>query len=90
MGLLLATEGEGGVATVIWLIVDENHRSEGLGKRLMQTAASYYRGRGFHKIKLTVPGLRAKKFYQSIGMKEEGYMVDHWYHTNFWSMGWLL
>jgi len=89
-GLLIASAPEAGVVTVIWVLVANHVRSQGVGEALMTEAIRRARGCGAHKLRLTVPGLRAKRFYERCGMREEGFFERHWFGADFWQMAmWL-
>ena len=53
------------------LIVDEDHRRSGLGKRLIRTVEDAYRGKGYDVITLTTFGFQAPEFY-----RKQGYTVE--------------
>ena len=89
-GLLLGTSPEGGVATIIWVLVADEYRRQGVGGRMFMEACHRYRLLGCHKIKLTAPTLQAVAFYEKQGMKREGFHPDHWWRKEFWSMGMTL
>jgi len=86
-GLVSGTHPEGGVGTIIWLLVDEKYRGKNIGKELLKQALQYYRDHGCHKLKLTAPSKQAKDFYLAQGMKLEGFHENHWYKTDFWALG---
>jgi ribosomal protein S18 acetylase RimI-like enzyme len=87
IGVLIGTKEEGGVGTVIWLIVEPHHHGNGIGRALFNAACSHYRDNGCHKIKLTAPNLEAVNFYKKMGMTIEGIHPNHWWAMQFWSMG---
>lgn len=86
-GLVVGAPVEGGVGTIIWLLVDGNHQRKGLGALLFQETCNIYRAKGAHKIKLTVPDQRTTDFYLKQGMTLEGVHKNHWWKADFWSMG---
>jgi GNAT superfamily N-acetyltransferase len=86
-GVLICTQPEGGVATILWLIVGKNYRGGGLGSDLFQKACQWAKTAGCHKIKLTAASKEAVRFYTQLGMKVEGFHRDHWWHMDFWSLG---
>lgn len=86
IGLLSGSSPEGGVGTVIWMMVEEEHRNKKIGKRLLSYASQFYQGHGCHKIKLTAPSERAKDFYLKQGMVIEGVHPSHWWKIDFWSL----
>lgn len=87
VGLVSGTQGEGGVGTIVWLMVDAPYRNQRLGRGLFWEAVKYYQTLNCHKIKLTAPTVEAKNFYLQQGMVVEGFHENHWYGINFWSMG---
>lgn len=90
IGLILGTPIEGGVGTIIWVLVDKNIQQKGVGTRLFKTAKMWYKRKGAHKIKLTVPDKSTVDFYLKQGMNLEGEHLNHWWNLNFWSMGLIL
>jgi ribosomal protein S18 acetylase RimI-like enzyme len=86
-GLLLGSVPEGGVATVVWLLVAEEFRRRGVGGGLFREACRRYRDMGCHKLRLTVPDRQTVRFYEKQGMRVEGFHPDHWWRLDFWSMG---
>ncbi len=56
-------------AQVEILVVDESHRREGIGARLMTEASRWARGRGAVEVVLTVwtDNREAERFYESLG-----------------------
>lgn len=84
---LLSTAPEGGVTTIVWLVVSPKWQKMGLGEKLFKAACEYYRTRGVHKLKLTAPTLKAVEFYKRIGMTQEGFHPSHWWRMDFWSLG---
>lgn len=86
-GILIGTPPEGGVATILWLLVSARCRREGIGKCLFEAGCSCFRSMGCHKIKLTAPTSDAVRFYEKQGMAVEGFHPDHWWHLDFWSLG---
>jgi len=86
-GLVSGTEGEGGVATIIWLFVKPEYQQQGVGIALFKAACLAYKNKQCHKIKLTAHTLRAKDFYCKLGMGEEGFHPNHWWGLDFWSLG---
>ncbi|MBN8828229.1 MAG: GNAT family N-acetyltransferase [Sphingobacteriia bacterium] len=86
-GLILCTPQEGGVGTIIWLVVNNNCRHKGIGKNLFTMAEDHYKAIKCHKIKLTAPSEEVVNFYKKIGMQVEGFHPNHWYNKDFWSLG---
>ncbi|MDX6498959.1 MAG: Acetyltransferase domain [Blastocatellia bacterium] len=90
IGLVSGTALEGGVGTVIWLLVDTRWRGHKAGRALYEAACRAYRELGAHKMKLTAPSEGAKRFYESCGMCVEGFHRKHWYKMDFFSLGVVL
>ncbi|CAN5375598.1 hypothetical protein BH09BAC3_BH09BAC3_13160 [soil metagenome] len=86
-GLVLATPVEGGVGTIIWLLVDSDVQKKGLGTSLFNEACKIYKSKGAHKLKLTVPDESTTSFYIKQGMILEGIHRKHWWKNDFWAMG---
>lgn len=86
-GVSLCAPPEGGVATLIWLLVDKANQGQGIGKALFTESCRFYKELGCHKLKLTAPSEEARKFYNSLGMNEEGFHPNHWFGADFWSFG---
>jgi GNAT superfamily N-acetyltransferase len=86
-GLVSGTAPEAGVGTIIWLLVDARWRGHKVGRALYEAGCHAYRGLGAHKMKLTAPSERAKRFYESCGMRVEGFHPNHWYRLEFFSLG---
>jgi len=80
-GTLTATGGRfqrnGGVATVA-LGVLPRHQGRGAGTRLLGEAEAWARGRGLHRLELTVaaPNQRAHALYRRLGYRDEGRLRD--------------
>ncbi len=86
-GVLLGTPLEGGVGTIIWLLVDKQNQNKGIGGLLFKEACSQYKKKGAHKVKLTVPDFEIVSFYIKQGMLLEGTHKNHWWGADFWAMG---
>lgn len=86
-GVLLGTPIEGGVGTIIWVLVDKNMQNKKIGTQLFKKASSWYKNKGAHKLKLTVPERNTVDFYIKQGMIVEGEHANHWWNHKFWSMG---
>lgn len=86
-GLLVGTPPEGGVGTIIWLLVVPECRNEHIGGRLFEEACRRYKAMDCHKLKLTAPTQAARQFYEKQGMTVEGFHPDHWFHISLWSLG---
>lgn len=89
-GLILGTPPEGGVATIIWVLVDPSMHRKGIGAALFQGAVEIYKNQRVHKIKLTVPDKETTRFYEKLGMNVEGIHLNHWWNHDFWAMGYHL
>ena len=85
--VLFGTMAEGGVATIIWLLVNKKFQGEGYGRALFNAAKSQYLAMGTHKIKLTAPNKSTLAFYQKQGMVKEGFHSNHWWNMDIFSLG---
>ena len=85
-GVMWGTMPEGGVSTIVWLLVAESSQKKGYGKLLFDEAISRYKATNTHKIKLTVPNKNTLEFYKKLGMNEEGFHQDHWWNMDVFSM----
>jgi GNAT superfamily N-acetyltransferase len=90
VGLILGTPPEGGVGTIIWVLVDAGTQGKGIGRLLFEKACDEYRKKGSHKVKLTVPDEKTVRFYEKVGMTLEGVHRMHWWKSDFWAMGKIL
>lgn len=90
IGVLNGTGIEGGVGTIIWLLVSKKEKNKGLGSMMFKKACNLYIELGAHKVKLTVPEKGTTKFYEKQGMKLEGFHPNHWWGMDIWSMGIIL
>ena len=52
IGVLIGAAGEGGVGSIIWLVVEPHHHGKGTGKALFNEACAIFRAHRCHKIKL--------------------------------------
>ncbi len=86
-GVVLGTPVEGGVGTIIWLLVNNHKQKKGVGSILFREACRIYKEKGAHKVKLTVPDELTIDFYVKQGMKLEGVHKNHWWNCDFWAMG---
>lgn len=87
LGVLACLPPEGGVMTILWLIVSPEYRKHGIGSILLDAACGIAINSGCHKIKLTTNSKEAVNFYKKKGMIIEGVLKNHWWHMDFWSMG---
>jgi ribosomal protein S18 acetylase RimI-like enzyme len=90
IGAIISGRLEGGISTIIWLLVDPRFRGMGIGTQLMKFFIELEKKIGAHKIKLTVATENAKKFYLLSGFMQEGYHQNHWYQKNYWSMAYFI
>ncbi len=86
--ILLGRDGRALVASVLvghdghrgwvyYVTVDPDHRYKGYGRRIMQAAEDWLRGRGILKLQLMVrpDNTQVKAFYESIGYGEQERIV---------------
>lgn len=86
-GIVIGSPVEGGVGTIIWVLVDNDSQHRGIGSKLFKEAKKCFINKGAHKIKLTVPEEKTVEFYRKQGMILEGLHRNHWWNQDFWSMG---
>jgi hypothetical protein len=86
-GIVLGTPVEGGVGTIIWVLVNKKFQKQQIGTNLFNESMIRYRNKGAHKIKLTVPDKDTVDFYLKQRMDLEGYHKNHWWGKDFYSMG---
>ena len=53
------------------LIVDENHRGQGIGSELVKAVETAYGNKGYEKITLSTFGFQAPGFYEKLGYSAE-------------------
>ncbi len=87
VGFASGTAPEAGVGTIVWLLVDGPWQGHKVGRALYEASCDSYRDLGAHKVKLTAPSERAKRFYEGCGMRAEGFHTNHWYKLDFFSLG---
>ena len=63
-GISMGSPSEGGVATILWLIVQESLSNKGIGKSLFNSSCKLYKEQNVHKIKLTVFDHSLAKYYE--------------------------
>ncbi|MGD9704334.1 MAG: GNAT family N-acetyltransferase [Acidimicrobiia bacterium] len=63
----------GGYAKVEWLWVSEEHRGEGLGRRLMEAAEREAASRGCHLVRVDTHTFQAPGFYEKLGYSVIGH-----------------
>lgn len=86
VGLIAGSPIEGGVGTIIWLMVDPKYQNNKIGSQLLTKTKEYYKNVGAHKIKLTVHDEKAIKFYLREGFYQEALHKHHWWKMDFCSM----
>ena len=86
LGVVNGTGIEGGVGTIIWLLIDSRFKKLGFGSILFKSACEKYKELGAHKIKLTVPEKTTVEFYKKQNMLLEGFHPNHWWNMDMWSM----
>lgn len=87
LGALVGSLSDGGVATIIWLMVEPDHQRSGLGSNLMRSACVHYKQIGCHKLRLFASSSEAKRFYMNFGMEVEGFHPNHWWGDDYYSLG---
>ncbi len=86
VGIGIGTPPQGGVGTILWLIVRPEYRNLKIGTQLFNVLCNEYKALGCHKVKLTATNQTAVDFYKSKGMIVEGFHPSHWWKMNFWSL----
>ena len=75
---------EAGVLYIIYLIVANDKKGQGIGKALMKKAENFGEKLGAHKIHLiTGKGWEAEKFYQALGYKQIAILPQHHFKKDF-------
>lgn len=69
VGYLIGGHHFGGIATIMWIAVDEDYQGKGIGKKLLNNFISLLKKEGAHKINLTVTNKRNIGFYEKFGFK---------------------
>ena len=69
VGYLIGGHSFGGIATVMWIAVDDNYQGKGIGKKLLKGFESIIKKEGTHKINLTVTNKNNIGFYEKLGFK---------------------
>lgn len=87
VGIVSGPPPEGGVGTIVWLLIQEKMRGAHVGSTLFKLACDYYKSIHCHKLKLTAPSQKARDFYHKVGMQEEGFHPQHWWNADYWSFG---
>lgn len=73
-----------GVLDVQELVVLESAQGKGIGKALLQKAEEVGRENGCHKAYLyTGKTWKAREFYEKLGYKKTGDMLNHHFHNDF-------
>ncbi len=90
IGLVYGTGPEGGVGTIIWLMVHPDYQNQHIGKELLSQAKSHYKNQNAHKIKLTVHDERAMKFYERENFIKEALHKKHWWELDFWALSYFI
>lgn len=69
-----------GLAWIYDLVVDPTHRRRGVGRALMEAAASWASGKGLNELLAEVPTRNhpAICFYRALGFSFRGYHDRHW------------
>lgn len=86
LGAFCVTLPEGGVSTLIWLLVAPEAHGQGLGTALFHQACAQAKTLGAHKLKLTTPCPKNVAFYERMGMRIEGRHLRHWFGVDFTAM----
>jgi L-amino acid N-acyltransferase YncA len=78
----------GGFSAELGIVIDEAHRGEGLGSKLMESLLKMARQEKVHEVFLTVlsDNFRAIRLYEKYGFKKDGETVDRWKGKTFKSI----
>ena len=87
VGITIGAPPQGGVGTILWLLVRSKWRNYNIGTKLFNEICKEYSLLGCHKVKLTATTKNAVVFYKSKGMEVEGFHSKHWWGMDFWSLG---
>jgi|SRR5579872_526207 len=72
------------VTQIVLFITAENHRGEGVGRKLLDKMEEVSKANGVHKIYLqTGRDWEAVSFYKSNGYKETGSLPNHYLHADY-------
>ncbi len=71
VGYLIGSHHFGGVATIMWVAVDNNYQGRGIGRNLMNKYISLSKKEGTHKINLMVTVKDNIGFYEKLGFKTQ-------------------
>jgi ribosomal protein S18 acetylase RimI-like enzyme len=95
VGYLIGSHSYGGVATVMWLAVDDDCQGRGIGRRLMNTFIDFLKEEGAHKVKLDVTNKENLGFYKKLGFtvqclsKKDYFGLDsHWMYKDIQKPRW--
>lgn len=67
VGFIVGGHSFAGVATVMWLAVDDDYQHRGIGRKLMNSFIDFLKKEGAHKVNLTVTNERNIGFYKKLG-----------------------
>lgn len=83
----LRIEVQVGVANVVSLIVSQEARNQGVGKKLIETAERLAKENGAHKMTLqTGQNWDSVKFYSALGYEITSELPNHYFHIDFVEM----
>jgi len=81
---MISGKHESGVLYIEDVLVGQNARRKGIGKKLMKHTEVYGKKLGAHKAYLiTGKNWEAAKFYESLGYNKCGDLPDHHFHKDF-------
>lgn len=69
LGYLIGSHHFGGIATVMWIAVDNNYQGQGIGRKLINKYISILKKEKAHKVNLTVTNKKNIDFYEGLGFK---------------------
>lgn len=86
VGYLIGSHHFGGIATVMWIAVDDDYQGRGIGKKLMNKYLSILKKEGAHKINLTVTIKDNIGFYEKLGFKVQCFSKKNYFGLDSYVM----
>lgn len=84
VGFLLGGSPEGGIGTIVWLMVKEECQKKGIGVRLLIKAEDVYKLYHCHKIRVFTYNALVKNFYEKNSFVTSTLHKDYWWRKDFW------
>lgn len=86
VGYLIGTHHFGGVATIMWVAVDDDFQGRGIGRKLIDKFISILKKEGGHKINLTVTNKKNIGFYKKLGFEIQCFSKRDYFGLDSYSM----